>query len=244
MIKKIIFILITIPLGYGQQYTVGDYVDDFSGDICFNGEGIWSYEEHGRDRVTWINLFTSWWPSCTTEAPQAEAVLQQYANDSLVLVAFGQDWNQPYSCSGWGTTFGLTHPIVDDINNVYGMFGIGYIPHNVIIGGDGEVLYSDAGYNQTAIIAIIEQALENLPSDLDEDGFDEDVDNCPENYNPNQADIDGDGYGDACDVCDNENVFVTGNVNGDIDMNDEPIIDFFDVVAPVSYTHLTLPTKA
>ena len=77
------------------------------------------------------------------------------------------------------------------------MFGIGYIPHNVIIGGDGEVLYSDAGYNQTAIIAIIEQALENLPSDFDEDGFDEDVDNCPENYNPNQADIDGDGYGDA-----------------------------------------------
>ena len=60
MIKKIILILITIPLGYGQQYTVGDYVDDFSGDICFNGEGIWSYEEHGRDRVTWINLFTSW----------------------------------------------------------------------------------------------------------------------------------------------------------------------------------------
>ena len=60
MIKKIIFILITISLGYGQQYTVGDYVDDFSGDICFNGDGIWSYEEHGRDRVTWINLFTSW----------------------------------------------------------------------------------------------------------------------------------------------------------------------------------------
>ena len=154
-------------------------------------------------------------------------------------MAFGQDWNQPYSCSGWGTTFGLTHPIVDDINNVYGMFGIGYIPHNVIIGGDGEVLYSDAGYNQTAIIAIIEQALENLPSDFDEDVFDEDVDNCPENYNPTQADIDDDGYGDACDVCDNENVFVTGNVNGDIDMNDEPIIDFFDVVALLDHLQLS-----
>ena len=154
-------------------------------------------------------------------------------------MAFGQDWNQPYSCSGWGTTFGLTHPIVDDINNVYGMFGIGYIPHNVIIGGDGEVLYSDAGYNQTAIIAIIEQALEDLPSDFDEDGFDEDVDNCPENYNPTQADIDDDGYGDACDVCDNENVFVTGNVNGDIDMNDEPIIDFFDVVALLDHLQLS-----
>ena len=60
MIRKILLILFAIPLIYGQQYTVGDYVDDFSGDICFNGEGNWSYEEHGRDRVTWINLFTSW----------------------------------------------------------------------------------------------------------------------------------------------------------------------------------------
>ena len=118
------------------------------------------------------------------------------------------------------------------------MFGIGYIPHNVIIGGDGEVLYSDTGYNQAAIISIIEQALEDLPSDFDEDGFDEDVDNCPENYNPSQADIDSDGLGDACDVCDNENVFVTGNVNGDIDVNNEPIIDFFDVIALLDHLQL------
>ena len=60
MIKKITLLLLAFTIVYGQQYTVGDYVNDFSGDICFNGDGIWSYEEHGRDRVTWINLFTSW----------------------------------------------------------------------------------------------------------------------------------------------------------------------------------------
>ncbi len=101
------------------------------------------------------------------------------------------------------------------------------------------MLYSDTGYNQAAIIAIIEQALEDLPSDFDEDGFDEDVDNCPENYNPTQEDIDGDGSGDACDVCDNENVFVTGNVNGDVDINNEPIIDFFDVIALLDHLQLS-----
>ena len=58
--KYVIFIIFTIALTNGQQYTVGDYVNDFSGDICFNGSDTWSYEEHGRDRVTWINLFTSW----------------------------------------------------------------------------------------------------------------------------------------------------------------------------------------
>ena len=60
MLKKILLLLIIIPFVHGQQYTVGDYVDDFSGDICHNGNGTWSYEVNGRDRVTWINLFTSW----------------------------------------------------------------------------------------------------------------------------------------------------------------------------------------
>ena len=61
MMKNLLLISIfSSALVFGQVYTVGDYVDDFSGDICHNGDGIWSYEEDGRDRVVWINLFTSW----------------------------------------------------------------------------------------------------------------------------------------------------------------------------------------
>ena len=155
-----------------------------------------------------------------------------------MLVGFGSDWNQPYSCTSWGTTFGLTHPLVDDVNNVYGLFGTGYIPHNIVIGGDGEVLYSESGYNQTAIMSIIDQALEALPSDFDLDGYDDDDDNCPEQYNPNQADIDQDGSGDACDVCDNANVFVTGNVNGDLDSDNQPLVNFFDIVTLIDHLML------
>ena len=55
----IIYSLIFVS-AFGQTYTVGDYVNDFSGDICHNGDGTWSYEENGGDRVVWINLFTSW----------------------------------------------------------------------------------------------------------------------------------------------------------------------------------------
>ena len=57
---SVIISLTVLQFLSGQDYTVGDYVDDFSGDICFNGDGTWSYDVDGRDRVTWINLFTSW----------------------------------------------------------------------------------------------------------------------------------------------------------------------------------------
>ena len=41
-------------------------------------------------------------------------------------------------------------------------------------------------------------------SDGDGDGVDDESDNCPDVYNPDQADSDGDGYGDACD-CEEDN---------------------------------------
>ncbi len=37
-----------------------------------------------------------------------------------------------------------------------------------------------------------------LPSDIDNDGYPDSVDNCPQVYNPDQADTDGDGVGDSC----------------------------------------------
>jgi len=68
-----------------------------------------------------------------------------------------------------------------------------------------------------------------MNNDTDDDGVVNMEDNCPNTYNPNQDDIDGDGSGDACDACDNVNVYVLGNINGDVE-NGEPLIDVFDVL--------------
>ena len=142
------------------------------------------------------------------------------------------DWGQPYSCSSWAETFGQTFPILDDNNgsSIYGLFGVGYVPHNAVIGGDGQVIFSESGFNSNTMIAMIEEGLENLILDVDDDGVLDSDDNCIDIANPNQADIDFDGAGDACDPCDNQNVYSFGNINGTIDQEGLAIVDIFDVM--------------
>jgi len=45
------------------------------------------------------------------------------------------------------------------------------------------------------------QSCDHDPMDMDGDGYDNDVDDCPWNHDPDQADSDGDNKGDACDPC-------------------------------------------
>jgi hypothetical protein len=119
----------------------------------------------------------------------------------------------------------------DDNGYIYSLFGNGYIPHNVIIDHQGVVLYSQAGFNQSVIISIINSALDNI--DADNDGVYNGMDNCPDDYNPYQEDVDGDGLGDVCDDC-NNNIFYNGDLNGDTYINIIDVIMLVDVVLGVN----------
>ena len=88
--------------------------------------------------------------------------------------------------------------------------------HNVVIDGNGQVIYTSPGHNLNAIIDAIEEGLSTIILDTDSDGILDDVDNCVDIFNPNQDDLDADSIGDACDECDNLNVYINGNVYGEL----------------------------
>ena len=136
------------------------------------------------------------------------------------IIAHGFDWTS-YSCEGWADAFGITYPILDGGTTggeIWNAFGNGYIPHNVVIDGDGVVLYSQSGFSLAGIVAAIEDGLSYLEVDTDSDGILDENDNCPEDYNPTQADTDEDGVGDTCDPCNNL-IWVNGDLNANLTLD-------------------------
>ena len=90
------------------------------------------------------------------------------------------------------------------------------IPHNVVINGNGQVIYTSPGHNLNAIINAIEEGLSSIIPDTDGDEILDDLDNCVDIYNPGQSDFDADNIGDDCDLCDNLNVFTNANIYGEV----------------------------
>ncbi|MFH0981994.1 MAG: thrombospondin type 3 repeat-containing protein [Planctomycetota bacterium] len=90
--------------------------------------------------------------------------------------------------------------------------------------GTGPALYAGGDFTTAGGIPssrIARWGCQTSPTDQDGDGIPNESDNCPEHYNPSQADCDGDGIGDACQP-------------GATDCNGNDIPDDCDVTAGTS----------
>lgn len=75
-----------------------------------------------------------------------------------MIVGLGNDFNS-LNCQAWAN-LGATFPIADDRSSgIWSDFGTGAIPRNAIIDTDGVVRYNSIGYNESAVMAILDDLL-------------------------------------------------------------------------------------
>ena len=137
------------------------------------------------------------------------------------VVAFGADWDEPYSCEEWVGTFDLTYPIADfetglpnwyqeDIPFILNMPTLGWgLPYNIIIDHNMQIIWGGVfdlaeGDNMAEAIEVLEGALEQLQ--------------------PFVLDNDQDGTANQCDNCIDSHLYDTGN----FDFSEELLIDGLD----------------
>ncbi|MBT3634888.1 MAG: T9SS type A sorting domain-containing protein [Candidatus Marinimicrobia bacterium] len=156
--------------------------------------------------------------------------VQNWADFPSVFYFVGlADIGQPYTCEQWGDAGVEGIPmIIEDPGTVFNWLHDSFnaYPTYAILNQYMEIVAKPWPYGNTdgLIQDLLDACMECNSTDLDEDGINNDVDNCPEDFNPGQEDEDSDNIGDACDDC--------ANMPGDI--NDDYSLDVLDIVSIVS----------
>ena len=153
-------------------------------------------------------------------------------NEHVLSMTHFDDPNQPYSCTQWaqqGST--SSNLMIEDGNGyvVHGMFNSSNaFPSNVWVDHNMTVYYKTNNTGYYLANLKLQDMLDDCEPcnnpDIDADGTNNDVDNCPNDYNPDQSDSDDDSLGDVCDDC--------HNMAGDV--NDDLLVDVLDIVLSVN----------
>jgi hypothetical protein len=131
----------------------------------------------------------------------------------------------------WVVTESLSISLSGETETFSGTFNL----NNAWVSDNVKIIATIQNYgNPKQIYQVSQININDMNPDIDDDGILNGEDNCVSNHNPNQADVDNDQIGDACDPC-NDLVYVLGNTNGDLNQNGDPVIDIFDLFTLVDY---------
>lgn len=181
---------------YGYQFfeldTTEAYEFCFFANYCPPGENDRHYVANYSVNI-WLGTDDTGTPIYTDVGPVTgvNEAGDFYADPTCFVLPVNEDPNEPYlyyevTLLDWPDNYGSVEPgVVLD-----GTLTVQQIMEN--FDGDDNLNYEHLRFNCDGQVP---------GDDSDDDGYDDDVDNCPNVYNPDQANSDGDSFGDACDNC-------------------------------------------
>ncbi|ARD41515.1 TlpA family protein disulfide reductase [Actinomyces gaoshouyii] len=97
-----------------------------------------------RGRPVWLLFGATWCTECRTEAPDVQAISQEYGDQLTIIAVHVQD--SPQTVADYVQRLGLTYTTVvdteDAISSAYGVYGI---PAHWFIGADGTIAATRVG---------------------------------------------------------------------------------------------------
>jgi peroxiredoxin len=114
-----------------------------------------------KGKVVMINFFATWCPPCKLELPAVQnRIWEKYHDrDDFVLLIIGREQDDQIVADyakekGFQMTFAS-----DPLRSVYNLFATQYIPRNIIIDRNGELIFQSRGYSESDL-EMIEDLLE------------------------------------------------------------------------------------
>lgn len=120
----------------------GDIAPDFSLET-FDGQPLKLSDLRGR--IVVINFWASWCAPCRTEAPELQAIWEDYGARGVVVI--GVNWlDAERDARAFMDEFGMTYPNAPDTGETVGrMYRITGAPENFVIDQNGVVVQTIAG---------------------------------------------------------------------------------------------------
>ena len=119
-----------------------------------NAQNISLYDFFGQ--VVLINFSADWCPPCRTEAPQLNTLFNTYRDSGfkVISVLFSGD------NATWANDYSLEYSVLDDrLRLIYNIYRTGYVPVNILINRNGQILYKTSGYNEFEIVEWLDKIL-------------------------------------------------------------------------------------
>ena len=104
--------------------------------------------DHLKGKVVMINFFATWCPGCNLELPELEKeIWNKYRNNpDFVLLVIGREHTEK-ELKEFAATKSLDLPFVADPGReIYKLYASKYIPRNIVINRNGEIIFQNSGF--------------------------------------------------------------------------------------------------